>query len=121
MGYRFLAKITISLRKENLIVAQEGVNGGYRLVNSPERIFLKKIFEALGGNLSLVRCNHDEASCPSFCQCSSKRFWRELQEAINQIASKYSLADLVGHSPGVNLPNVKSFGVKKVRIFKSKF
>ncbi|EKD92546.1 MAG: Transcriptional regulator, BadM/Rrf2 family [uncultured bacterium] len=98
LPYRFLSKIILPLRKSGLVDAQEGMSGGYRLARHPEEIHIRTILEALGEDLMLVRCGSGDKACQSFCQCSARGFWHELQVQINEILNHYTLAQLVQKS-----------------------
>lgn len=106
LPYRFLAKIIIPLRKAGLVESQEGLRGGYRLAKSPNQIQIRHVLEALGEDLSLVRCGSGHQNCQSFCQCNARGFWHELQAQMDQVLTKYTLADLVSSGAGSLLPNV---------------
>lgn len=106
LPYRFLAKIIIPLRKAGLVESLEGVNGGYRLAKPPDQISIREVLQALGEDLSLVRCEDNDKNCQSFCQCNARGFWHELQEAIHTTLSRYTVADLVQKSKPHEKPNV---------------
>lgn len=106
LPYRFLSKIILPLRKSGLVDAQEGISGGYRLARHPEAIRIRDILEALGEDLMLVRCGSGDKECQSFCQCSARGFWHELQLGINEILNHYTLAQLVQKSIPSFKPNV---------------
>lgn len=109
LPYRFLGKIITPLKKAKIVEALEGVNGGYRLARPPEKIFIREVLEALGESLSLVRCADSARACQSFCQCFSKKFWRDIQTQVDHLLDNYTVKDLVGAG---EIPNVK-FKMKK--------
>jgi Rrf2 family transcriptional regulator, cysteine metabolism repressor len=106
LPYRFLSKIVISLRKANIVISHEGATGGYRLAKAPDQIKLRDVLEALGENLSLVRCESDDKNCQSFCQCNARGFWSELQTAIDQIVERYTIGDFLKKALPQEKPNV---------------
>ncbi len=104
LPYRFLGKIVSPLKKAKIVESLEGVTGGYRLKKAPDKITIREVLEALGESLSLVRCADSERACQSFCQCFSKKFWRDVQKEVDELLDNYTVADLL-ESGG--LPNVK--------------
>lgn len=106
LPYRFLTKIIISLRKAELVESQEGVRGGYRLAKAPAEIHIRDVLKALGEDLSLVRCGAGDKECQSFCQCNARGFWHELQSQMDQVLTKYTLADLLLNGASSIKPNV---------------
>lgn len=106
LPYRFLAKIIIPLRHAGLVLAQEGVYGGYRLAHAPQSILVSEVLRALGEDFILVRCESRPQRCQSFCQCNSRGFWHELQFKINEILHHTTIADLVDQMSPSRKPNV---------------
>lgn len=106
LPYRFLTKIIIPLRKAGLVESQEGVRGGYRLAKAPNQIYIRDVLKALGEDLSFVRCGSGDKACQSFCQCNARGFWHELQGQMDQVLTKYTLADLLLKGGSSIQPNV---------------
>ncbi|MBT5016742.1 Rrf2 family transcriptional regulator [Candidatus Peregrinibacteria bacterium] len=104
LPYRFLGKIVTPFKKVGIVESREGVTGGYRLARAPEKISIREVLEALGEPLSLVRCADSERACQSFCQCFSKRFWRDVQQKIDELLDNYTVADLIEEG---SVPNVQ--------------
>lgn len=104
LPYRFLGKIITPLKKAGIVDSLEGVSGGYRLARPPEKIFVREVLEALGESLSLVRCADSARACQSFCQCFSKKFWRDIQSEVDHLLDNYTVKDLVENG---GISNVK--------------
>ncbi len=69
---RFALKILHKLVGGNLVTSYKGVNGGYKLKVSPEKITLKDVIELIDGPIAIVRCldtseicsmNSDKTAC----------------------------------------------------------
>ncbi|RZT39269.1 RrF2 family transcriptional regulator [Cupriavidus agavae] len=52
----FLAKLFTKLAKAGLVVATEGIKGGFRLARSPSRITVLDVVEAIDGDKPLFEC-----------------------------------------------------------------
>ncbi len=106
LPYRFLVKIALLLRRGGLLHAQEGAHGGYALARPPRDITIRQVLEALSEPISLVRCETSHRDCQSFCQCSSRSFWHQLQTQLNDVLDRTTVADLVTSSIPLVKPNV---------------
>lgn len=93
ISFYFLQSIGQLLRKNNLIKATRGSQGGYQLTKSPSQISLKEICEAVEGPISLINCSQYK-----FCQnrtCQSKALWQKVNKQIEQVLSKIKLSDII--------------------------
>jgi len=90
----FLVKIARDLIKAKLIVAKEGRGGGYSLAKDPNRVTLKEVVEAIDGQVATTSCMiHGSKRCPLADKCPHKNMMVRLTDEINEILSKYKLAD----------------------------
>jgi Rrf2 family protein len=104
-----VAKLLMILRKEGFITSTRGQAGGYTLARKPEAIPVGDVLEALGGRL------YDEEFCGkhagqlSICthavDCSVRSLWQVIQESVDQVVKKLTVADLIksGERPNVQL------------------
>ena len=60
---RFTLKILHKLVQGNLVKSFKGVNGGYNLRVSPEKITLKEVIELIDGPIAIVRCLESSEGC----------------------------------------------------------
>ena len=65
----FLAKIFPKLEKAGIVVAHEGVRGGYRLARPPERISFLDIVDAIEGEKPLFDCQEVRRRCALYADC----------------------------------------------------
>ena len=94
--FDYLEKIISKLQKEGIVKAKRGKNGGYFLPCSPKKIKIKKVIEALEGDLVTVKClTKENFICPQENRCLAKNFWQTLKKAIDKTLNKITLADLI--------------------------
>ncbi len=62
----FLAKIFPKLEKAGIVVAAEGVRGGYRLARAPAEITVLEVVDAIEGNKPLFDCREIRGRCAVF-------------------------------------------------------
>ncbi len=63
VSLRFALKILHKLVQGNLVSSYKGVNGGYKLKESPEDINLKTVIELIDGPIAIVRCLDSGETC----------------------------------------------------------
>lgn len=91
LPYRFLGQIVIPLKKEKLIDAKEGVNGGYHLTKAPEKTSLKEIISAIEGKISVNDC----AICGKRGGCGAGKFWYEVENKILTELQNKKLSEII--------------------------
>jgi len=100
LSVKYLERIMADLKAAGLAKAVRGVRGGYRLAFPPERIRVGDILRALEGRLSIVECVEHPEECPLREQCPTRQVWVEMGRALNRIAERTTLRDLVRGSAG---------------------
>lgn len=89
----FLEKIFSKLKEKKLVKAKKGIQGGYFLAKSPEKIKISQIIESLGEKTTLVEC------LENFCQraknCRAKTFWKKLKKTMDLLLNSVTLFDLI--------------------------
>lgn len=91
---RYLEHMMTLLRNNDLVVAERGASGGYRLARDPADIKLDEIFEALEGPLAPVECVADKVACDRADDCVVRELWCEVTEAMRGVLDGQTLADL---------------------------
>jgi len=95
----YIAKIMRRLRQGGLVRSTRGQKGGYQLARSPEKMTIKEILGALGGELySDDFCGRYAGNgdlCVHTVDCSVRSLWKELNFRIGNILSGFKLADLM--------------------------
>jgi Rrf2 family protein len=104
-----VAKLLMILRKEGFVASTRGQAGGYTLARKSEDIPVGEVLAALGGKL------YDEEFCGkhsgqlSICthavDCSVRSLWQVIQQSVDQVVDKLTIADLIrsGERPNVQL------------------
>jgi FeS assembly SUF system regulator len=90
-----VAKIMKMLCRTNLITAQRGVTGGYRLVVNARSLTLVAIIEAMDGPISVTDCASDgRHDCNIDHSCPIQGRWKIINNAIRKGLGEVSLLDL---------------------------
>lgn len=89
------SKLLKNLTQQQLLHAQRGINGGYRLALPAATISLGKIIQALEGPFALTECSHSNRQCTVEKQCMIRDNWRKISTLIQNTLLQISLADLI--------------------------
>ena len=116
LSQHYVAKLCRLLRMNGFIKSTRGKEGGYTLINHPEKTPIKQVLTVLGGKLySQEFCkNHSGTldACNHACSCSVRSIWQLVQESVDQVLNQYSLQDLIDWENGnanKRYPDVKKF------------
>ncbi|MBK3777761.1 Rrf2 family transcriptional regulator [Azospirillum brasilense] len=100
----FLAKIFPKLEKAGLVMASEGVRGGYRLAKAPEDITFLDIVDAIEGDKLLFDCQEIRGRCAVFGQrppswatsgvCAVHAVMIRAEKAMRAVLAQESLANV---------------------------
>ena len=101
----YLEQIVPALKVAGLVKAKRGAQGGYQLARAPIDITMFDALRALEGSFEPMIClsETDEtvkssaknANCGASGSCAVQEVWRELQDAIEGVLKKLTLAELV--------------------------
>jgi len=75
-----------------------GVNGGYRLARTPERITIADVVTAMEGPIGMTECSAHAGVCGHESHCGVRVNWQRINHAIAGALSSVSLADML-HPP----------------------
>lgn len=89
-----LAKILQRLAKKGLLVSQHGTNGGYALARAPQAISALEVIEAIEGRLYIAACMPEPHGCEQLDKCTIRHPLRKVNESIEEVLSRLSVADL---------------------------
>ena len=97
-----VAKLLMILRKSGFINSTRGQSGGYTISKDPREIIVGDVLAALGGKL------YDDGFCGrhvgthDVCShsvgCAVKSLWENVQQAIDSVVDKITLAELMRES-----------------------
>jgi Rrf2 family protein len=91
---KYLEQLTIPLQRAGLVLAERGPRGGYELARPSDQITAREIIEAIEGPLSLVDCVREPSACDRAPICAARRLWGKVSEAIADVLSRTTLAEL---------------------------
>lgn len=96
ISVKYLEQIISILTKAGYVRSTRGPQGGYRLGKDPEEYTVGMILRLTEGNLAPVECLvTPENTCDRSEDCVTLRIWKELNEAIESVVEKYTIADLM--------------------------
>ena len=94
-----VAKVLKTLAKSGLMQSVRGVNGGYRLVKTPEDISVADIVRAMEGPIGLTECSLEPGLCSHEAQCTLRGNWQRIGLAVERALEQLSLVDLYQSVP----------------------
>ena len=97
----FFSKIFQTLAKSGLVNSFRGSIGGFALAKPPSEIRVIDVVVAIDGPIAASKCAGSPEMCERSGTCPFHNYWRETQDSILSILSKYSLADAVQHLEAV--------------------
>ena len=91
---KYLGQIVMPLKAAGLVKSFRGAHGGYSLQRDPEQITVREIVSTLEGDLTLMDCVVDPASCNRFAGCVTQQVWCEVARAVSTTLEGITLAEL---------------------------
>jgi Rrf2 family protein len=88
-----LAKILQKLVKAQLLVSQQGTNGGYLLARSPREISALEVIRAIEGPLFMTSCSTG-SDCEQEHRCNIREPLRKVSKTIEEVLSKLTLMEM---------------------------
>lgn len=85
---RFTLKILHKLVQGELVRSFKGVNGGYKLKLSPDKITLKQVIELIDGPIAIARCLDGSEGCSLNCDKSACDYHHIFDIISIELASK---------------------------------
>src|SRR3990172_6431853 len=96
----YVAKLLRVLRRAGLVKSARGKIGGDTLSRPSDQIVVGEALAALGGRLFERDFCEDHAGagliCTSSVDCSIRSLWQAVQQMVDRVLSKTTLADLLG-------------------------
>lgn len=92
----YLYSVMGKLKKAGLVLATRGVNGGWVLKDSPDKIKLIDIIDAIEGTIKINKCLVSDSGCSRGAakSCQVRDFYLEIQEQIEKYFVSVTLAEL---------------------------
>jgi len=95
MSEKYLSQLVLPLRSAGLVNTFRGAKGGYVLGKNVSEITLADIVEAMEGDMSLLDCAKNKASCRRSDICVSRDVWVKLGDMIRGFLEQHSLEEMV--------------------------
>jgi FeS assembly SUF system regulator len=90
-----VSKLLKQLARGELLEAQRGVRGGYRLARPAQDIRLDEVLGVLEGPVALTVCSTEEPrACTLESHCVCEANWRLINRAVRDALSQIRLADM---------------------------
>ena len=103
---KYLEQIIPVLNRSDILHANRGFQGGYRLARSPEDYTIEEILKLTEGSLAPIPClEGQENDCPRKSVCSTLEMWEGLYRAITDYLKGITLQDLVEREGNISLDN----------------
>jgi Rrf2 family transcriptional regulator, cysteine metabolism repressor len=90
----YLEKVFSILEKNKVIVSSRGVQGGYTLARSADKISVGQIVELLEKDIAPVECLRG-FSCPHRNSCKTVDVWRRVEQAVRNSLFSLSLKEII--------------------------
>jgi Rrf2 family protein len=93
---KFLEQILLTLKKGGFVDSKRGINGGYFLARSPEKITTGEAIRFMEGPVEPLMCVGKKKydACKDFSSCVLRDLWNQLHIATTLIIDTVSFAEL---------------------------
>lgn len=93
---KYLEQIIPILNRSDVLTANRGYQGGYRLAKAPSKYTVGEILRLTEGSLSPVAClDHDPIECDRCDDCMTLPVWKGLDKVINEYLDSITLQDII--------------------------
>ena len=94
-----VSKLLKQLAQAGLVASSRGINGGYRLARSADRISIADIVVAMEGPIGMTECSAHSGVCGHEPHCGVRVNWQRINHAIAGALAGVTLADMLHASP----------------------
>jgi len=92
-------KIMTTLIQDKLVESVRGINGGYKLQRSPDKINVRELICSLEGDIALTGCEEaGDKACEQAHVCGTRNNWLKINQAVCDALQNISLEDMVDKS-----------------------
>lgn len=95
----YLEQIFNYLRKAEILTAERGPKGGFKLARSSKEIIIGEIINAVERNMDATQCS-GEGICNDGSKCLAHNFWMEFNDSVNDFLMTKSLDDVIANRRG---------------------
>ena len=95
ISQHYLEQIVAVLRRAGIVESIRGAHGGYRLARPMHEVKALEVVELMEGSLAPVVCIDDADKCEHTGHCSTESLWNRVDQAVRDVLSSTSVADMV--------------------------
>ena len=93
---KYLEQIIPILNKSEVLNANRGYQGGYRLAKSPDKYSVGDILRLTEGSIAPVAClDYDPIQCERYDSCLTLPVWKGLHKVISDYLDSITLQDIL--------------------------
>lgn len=93
---KYLEQIIPFLNRSNLLLANKGHMGGYKLAKAPSEITVREILDSAEGSLTPVSCMDNSPNlCDKCADCITLPIYQGLYDIVNQYFDNITLEDII--------------------------
>lgn len=93
---KYLEQIIPFLNRSNLLLANKGHMGGYKLAKLPAEITVREILESAEGSLTPVSCMDNSPNlCEKCAECITLPIYQGLYDVVNKYFESITLEDII--------------------------
>ena len=105
----FAGQILSKLKVARLVRSHRGASGGFVLARDPEEITVFDVLTATEGPILVRPCLNTR--CPRAAWCMSRTLWHKANEALTNVFSSTTIAEMVSGEESLRLPNEMQFDI----------
>ncbi len=93
---KFLEQVLLTLKKGGFVDSKRGINGGYFLASSPERITVGEAVRFIEGPVEPISCVGRKSynGCKDFKSCVFRELWSQVHQATSLVIDTITFAEL---------------------------
>lgn len=93
---KYLEQIVPMLNNANMLIANRGFQGGYKLAKSPSEYTVGQILRITEGSLAPVAClDYDPIQCERCESCDTLPIWKGLYKSITDYLDNITLQNII--------------------------
>ncbi len=93
---KYLEQIVVLLNPSNILQANRGFQGGYKLAVKPKNITVATILKITEGSINPVAClDNNPNLCENSYECPTLSVWKGLSEVINNYLENITIQDII--------------------------